>query len=360
MNSNIKKQLIFGSCELVGNIVGYGFFGLLSKRCLYNFKKKYFSLILSQEQAWFDSTNVYEFATKIQAQLEYIDLGLGSRLGNILMDFFIGLSAFVFAFFGSWKLSLVLLCFSPLSLIVSIIFNRINVQGNTLVLQTWEFAGGIAEEIFYNIRTVASFANFDYELRRFYEDSRLSNQIELMVNCNTKFLSAVFVIIDGLVIFVGMIYGRTLIGKDFNSFKGRDLTGGDVSLTFSNITTFVSSIGKFTNSLQYIQLALAATSDYFNLYERRPQMDLTNSLEKPPLPLVKGKIEYKNVKFYYPSDENKKIVLEGFNMNIEPGQTIALIGESGCGKTTTSLLLERLYDVTEGEILLDGIDSHKK
>ncbi len=359
MNSNIKKQLIFGSCELVGNIVGYGFFGLLSKRCLYSFKKKYFSLILSQEQAWFDSTNVYEFATKIQAQLEYIDLGLGSRLGNILMDFFIGLSAFVFAFFGSWKLSLVLLCFSPLSLIVSIIFNRINVQGNTLVLQTWEFAGGIAEEIFYNIRTVASFANFDYELRRFYEDSRLSNQIELMVNCNTKFLSAVFVIIDGLVIFVGMIYGRTLIGKDFNSFKGRDLTGGDVSLTFSNITTFVSSIGKFTNSLQYIQLALAATSDYFNLYERRPQMDLTNSLEKPPLPLVKGKIEYRNVKFYYPSDENKKIVLEGFNMNIEPGQTIALIGESGCGKTTTSLLLERLYDVTEGEILLDGIDIRK-
>ena len=109
MNSNIKKQLIFGSCELVGNIVGYGFFGLLSKRCLYNFKKKYFSLILSQEQAWFDSTNVYEFATKIQAQLEYIDLGLGSRLGNILMDFFIGLSAFVFAFFGSWKFSFIML-----------------------------------------------------------------------------------------------------------------------------------------------------------------------------------------------------------------------------------------------------------
>ena len=94
------------------------------------------------------------------------------------MDFFIGLSAFVFAFFGSWKLALVLLCFSPLSIFVSIIFNRINVEGNTLVLQTWEFAGGIAEEILYNIRTVASFANFDYELKRFYEDSRLSNEIE--------------------------------------------------------------------------------------------------------------------------------------------------------------------------------------
>ena len=356
MNSNIKKQLIFGSCELVGNVMGYGFFGLLSKRCIYNFKKKFFSVMLSQEQAWFDSVNVYEFATKMQAQIEYIEVGIGSRLGNILMDFFIGCAAFIFAFFGSWKLALVLLCFCPLSILISIIFNNVNVAGNTLVLQTWELTGGIAEEIFYNIRTVASFANFDYELNRFYEDSRLNNQIELMVNCNTKFLSALFVIIDGLVIFVGIIYGRSLIKKDFNSFKGRDLTGGDVSLTFSNIATFVGSIGKFTNSLQYIQLALAATSDYFNLYERKPEMDLTNSKEKPPLPLVNGKIEYKNVKFFYPSDPNKKIVLDGINLNIEPGQNIALIGETGCGKTTSTLLLQRLYDVTEGEILIDGID----
>ena len=98
MNSNIKHQLIFGSAELVGNIIGYGFFGLLSKRCIYNFKKKFFSLILSQEQGWFDTVNVYEFATRIQAQIEYIELGLGSRLGNLLMDFFIGVSGFIFAF----------------------------------------------------------------------------------------------------------------------------------------------------------------------------------------------------------------------------------------------------------------------
>ena len=359
MNSNIKKQLIFGSIELVGNIMGYGFFGLLSKRCIYNFKKKYFSIILSQEQAFFDSANVFEFATKIQTQIEYIELGLGSRLGNILMDFFIGIASFIFAFFGSWKLALVLLCFSPLSFLISIIFNRINVSENYLVLQTWELAGGIAEEILYNIRTVVSFANFDYELKRFYEDSRITNEIELMANCKTKFLSAVFVIIEGLIIFIGIIYGRTLIKKDFNSFKGRDLTGGDVSLTFNNISTCVSSIGKFTNSLQYIQLALAATSDYFNLYERKPEMDLTNSKEKPPLSEIKGKVEYKNVEFYYPSDEHKKIVLNGLTFTVQPGQKVALVGESGCGKTTTTLLLERLYDVTGGEILIDGIDIRK-
>ena len=356
MNSNIKYHVIFGCIELVGNIIGYGFFGLLSKRCIYYFKKRFFSLILSQEQGWFDTANVYEFATKIQSQIEYMELGLGSRLGNFIMDFFIGISAIIFAFFGSWKLSLVLLCFSPIAILVSIMFNRVNVNGYFLVLQRWELTGGIAEEIFYNIRAIASFVNFDYELKKFKDYNRTSTEIELMVNCRTKILQALFVLLEGLVIFVGIIYGRSLIGKDINSFKHRDITGGDIALTFSNIATFIASIGKMTFSYQYIQLALSATSDYFNLYERRPEMDLTNSKERPYLHEIKGKVEYKNVQFSYPSDDDNKLVLDRINLNFEPGQNVTLIGETGSGKTTITLLLQRLYDVTGGEILLDGID----
>jgi len=85
-------------------------------------------------------------------------------------------------------------------------------------------------------------------------------------------------------------------------------------------------------------------------------MDLTNSKERPPLSEIKGKVEYRNVEFYYPSDVDKKMVLNGLNLTVQPGQKIALLGESGYGKSTATLLLERLYDVTGGEILIDGID----
>ena len=359
MESNIKKQMMYGSFSLIGNIIGYGLLGLLSSRCLYNFKKRYFTVILSQEQGWFDTTNVFEFATKIQAQLEYIELGLGESLGRILVDIFIATASLIFAFFGSWKLTLVLLCFSPISIIIGIILNKLNVRGNTLVRQTWELAGGIGEEIFYNIKTVASFANFDYELNRFYEKVEISNKIELNVNLKITFLSALFVLITGLIVFVGIIYGRTLVKKDFNSFRGRDLTGGDVTLTFTNMVSFINALGQVFNNLQYIQLSLAATSDYFNLYERKPQMDLSNSIERPPLSDIKGKIEFNNVNFYYPSDYNKRLILNGMNLNFEAGKKIALIGQSGCGKTTVVNLIERLYDITGGEILLDGIDIRK-
>ena len=359
MNSNIKKQIVCGCISFVGNILGHSFIGLISSRCLYNFKKRYFMTILSQEQGWFDSTNVFEFASKIQSQIEYIEYGINEFLSNFLIDIFIGTLSFIFAFFGSWKLSLVILCFLPVVLIFAAIFHKLNIKGNSLVRQTWEIAGGIGEEIFYNIKTVVSFSNFEYELKRFYEKVEISNKIELITNIKLRIIVAIFILINALVVFVSVMYGKTLIKKDHNDFRGRDLTGGDVILTFNNMTLFISSIVYISLSFQYVQLSVATTSDYFNLYERKQEIDLSNSLEQPPIENINGKIEFNNVDFYYPSDLNKKMILNGLNLNFEAGKKIALIGESGSGKTTVVNLIERFYDVTGGEILLDGLDIRK-
>ena len=128
MNSNMKKQLIYGCISFAGNILGFYFIGLLGTRTFYNFKKKYFSVLLSQEQGWFDSNNAFEFATKIQSQLEYVELGLGENLSKFLSLFFEAICSFIFAFFGSWKLTLVILCLFPFSFIAGFILNRINVK----------------------------------------------------------------------------------------------------------------------------------------------------------------------------------------------------------------------------------------
>ena len=247
---------------------------------------------------------------------------------------------------------------SPIFLF-GVILNKINVKGNVLVTQTWEAAGGIGEEIFYNIKTIISFSNFDYELKRFYEKVELSNKIELLTNLKIRIYTSLLLFICNLSVFLSFIYGRTLIKKDFNSLRGRDLTGGDISLTFNTMVSFFTSFKNIFIVLQYILLSLASTSDYFNLYERRPEIDLTNSIEKHPLSDIKGNIVFNNVNFHYPSDYNKKLILKGININFESGKKIALIGESGCGKTTIVNLIERLYDITDGEILLDGIDIRK-
>ena len=345
MNSNIKQQFIYGSIALVDNFVAYFFIGLISTRSLYNFKKKYFRLIFAQEQAWFDSTNVFSFASKIQAQLEFLEVGLGEVIVDCIVKICILLGSLIFAFLGSWKLTLVILCLVPFMTIFCICLSRSNYKGSMLTRDVYQAAGTIAEEILYNIKIIISFANFDYELKRFYEKTEISALLDKKQKFRLGLYLAFLYLGQVLSVFIGLIYGRTLVKNDYNSLFGRDTSGGDITLTFNCMVTLIAALVDMSNDLGDNSISLSATSDFFNLIERKPKMNLDNSIEKPPLSNINGNIEFINVDFYYPTDNEKKLVLNGINLKFESGKKIALIGESGSGKTTIANLIERLYDI---------------
>ena len=359
MNDQIKKQLIYGAVSFVCYFFSVCFWSLIGNRSTYNLKRRYFTTILSQEQGWFDANNAFEFATKVQAQLDQIENGIGDKIGVIITTISQCIIGFVFAFIASWKLTLVMLCVLPAILFFSLFLMVALRKGLILARKTWETAGGIAEEMLYNIKTVASFANFEYELKRFNEKVDLVYNLDLINSCRLAFVVGFLIFFLNLCIFIAFMYGRTLIGKDYNTNKGRDFTGGDViSAAFCTLMG-IAGIGMIAPTLKNIQEACSAASDYFNLYERKPEMDLSQSIEKPPLENIQGLIEFKGVDFYYPSDPNKRLILNGIDLTFEPGKKVALVGESGCGKSTTVNLIERLYDICGGELLIDGLDIRK-
>jgi ABC-type multidrug transport system fused ATPase/permease subunit len=149
-------------------------------------------------------------------------------------------------------------------------------------------------------------------------------------------------------IFIAFMYGRLLI-------TGNVKMGNVISAMFCALMG-IGGIISITPNVKMIKEACISFSGYYNLYRRKPQIDLSNSIEKPPLSQIKGKIEFKDVSFYYPSDESKKKVLDKINLVFEPGKKVAIVGESGCGKSTIVNLIERLYEITEGQILIDGIE----
>ena len=357
VDSLVRKLLIIGSTMFVAFGGQKFFWCYCGMRQMHHLKEKYFAVILRQEQGWFDANNAYEFSTKVQAQFEQIALGVGEKFGLLLQAISQIICGIIIAFYKSWKLTLVMLAISPTifaCVIALVCLIRKPVIGSR---KTYEKAGGAAEEMLYNIKTIASFSNFEFEIDRF---NRMINIVHYFDRKKAFILGATIggaLFFIYVTFFVSTMYSRKLIGEDvWNDNSDKPFTLGDtVTVVFSTLVAILS-VGFTAPNLKIIQESAIASSDYFTLYEREPQMDFSQSIERPPRDQVLGKIEFKNVNFYYPSDPNKKMILKNLNITIEPGKKVALVGESGCGKSTTVNLIERLYETTSGEVLIDGID----
>ena len=353
----VKKFLYIGTGMFVANFLSQFMWAYSSLRQIHNLKESYFATILKQEQGWFDENNAYEFATKVQAQLEQIELGVGDKFGQILQMVTQVIAGLIVAFTTSWKLTLIMLCVSPA--ILACIFFLVTALKKTIVLarKTYEIAGGIAEEMLYNIKTVASFANFDFEIKRFseYIDKVHQYDKEKAFKLGISIAGILFFIFFTFV--VAILYGKKLIiNEEINSNSGEPFKSGDVLTVIFATLMAIMSFGGIAPNIKIIQESAMASSDYFTLYERKPKIDLRNSTFIPHRDSVQGRIEFQNIDFIYPSDVNKRKILNNLNLVIEAGKKVALVGESGCGKSTTVNLIERLYEPNSGKVLIDGRD----
>ena len=348
------------------NLVYFGltaFFTYFLMNCLWNYiglkqihhlKEKYFALILSQEQKWFESQNMFEYTTKIQTELDTVERGLGEKTSKLIENIGQLVAGIVIPFFTSWKLTLCMLTVTPFVLICMSLLVEVYKEGFISSTQKYEKAGGIAEEILYKIKTIASFVNFKYETDRFDE------HIEKVKSIDSKkgLKAAIFVALSNLLIYgtlcIVIGYSQILIrNREWNHATGAPYKGGDILTMFFCTIQGIAAVTVIVPNIKAINESRVAASDYFQLRERIPEITSNDASYKPKKEKLRGQIEFQNICFSY---DKKRPILKNLSFTCAPGEKVAIVGESGCGKSTIVNLLERLYEPQSGQILMDGID----
>ena len=359
VNKLIIIFAILGGLTFISNFFMLFLWGYSALRQMDTLKVKYFELILNQEQSWFDEHNSFEFATKVQSQLDQVQLGLGDRFSQIILMIAEILSGFTVGFMTSWKLTLIICSAFPIIVASVLVSNHFTEK---LILKSKELnekSGGISEELLYNIKTVTSFCNFDFEMNRYNQIITEISECEQKRALVDSLAFGILYSATLLGISVSIIAVRSMINKEINPSTGKYYHGGDIFTVVMSLITAIYSISGLGPNFNIIKKSCLAASDYFILLSKHKKKPNVTNGYRPSREEFQGKIEFKNVSFSYPYDKTKKLVLDNLNLVIEPGKKIAIVGESGCGKSTTISLIERFYDINSGEILIDGVDIKK-
>jgi len=265
-----------------------------------------------------------------------------------LFDLFGTLAAM---FLLNWQLTALSLTVLPLMAIATEIFRRRARENYRRVRSAIGWVNAVLNENIVGVRVVQSFSREDYNYEVFAREVngnhlRATNRAALIVSIffpTVDFLGSVAL---GLVMYVG---GLAVLGA----------FGVDSPFTAGTLVAFALYIDRFFNPIRDLaqrynnfQAAMASSERIFELLDTPIEVrDAPNARE---MPTIRGDVDFINVSFHYADDPTP--ILEHINLHADAGQTIALVGETGAGKSTLVKLLSRFYDVTEGAILIDGID----
>lgn len=331
-------------------ILGYGqvtCWMIASERQTHRIRKQCYSNILRQDVGWFDVQESGELNSRITNDISKIHDGIGDKVGMFLQWFCAFLAGVVIGFIYSWRLTLVILSVSPLLAGSAFIMNKLIAMASGAELKAYAQAGAVAEEVLGAIRTVVAFGGQNKECERYNNNLFKARDLGIRKSLiNGAAMGIVWLIIFGTYA-LGFWYGGKLVQET-------DLTVGDVMICFFAVLIGAFSLGNAAPNLQSFAVARGAAYVIFELIKREPTID-TYSTSGEMLENLQGTIEFRNIHFRYPSRSEVK-VLHGVTLEVRRGQTVALVGASGCGKSTMVQLIQRFYDAEQGQILIDGHD----
>uniref|UniRef100_A0A8B9VW99 Bile salt export pump n=1 Tax=Anas zonorhyncha TaxID=75864 RepID=A0A8B9VW99_9AVES len=311
-----------------------------------------FRAMLGQDIGWFDDrrNSPGALTTRLATDASQVQGATGSQIGMIVNSFTnIGV-AIIIAFYFSWKLSLVIMCFLPFLALSGAVQAKMLTGFAAQDKKALEATGRISSEALSNIRTVAGIGKEKMFIDTFEKNLVMPYRAAIkkanVYGISFGFAQSIVFIANS----VSYRYGGFLV----------DTEGLHYSFVFRVISAIVTSgtaLGRASSYTPNYAKAKTSAARFFQLIDRVPEISVYSE-KGEKWDDFKGSIEFLNCKFTYPSRPDIQ-VLKGLSVAVKPGQTLAFVGSSGCGKSTSVQLLERFYDPEKGSVLIDGHDTKK-
>ncbi|CAG8771316.1 6083_t:CDS:2 [Racocetra persica] len=358
--NTLRRDATFWSLMFLGlaviNFFAYFFqnvaLGFSSEKLTERIRSMSFSSILRQDISFFDDENhgVGVLTSHLSLDITHINGLAGFRLGNIIQVLALIFVSVIVAFIAGWKFTLVCLCCAPFMIGAGLLHIKMISGFHQKSKKAYEYSAQVVCEGVDNIRTVAAFTRED-DLWRIYhnlldEPMRQGVKNALLGSITFAFSNSMYFLVDALTFWYG---SKLFMDDEYDLLK---------TFTVHNTIIMGSSFaGRLLAYAPDMAKAKSASATIISLLGRVPITD-TWCQNGEKFKTVQGHLKFSDVHFHYPIRSSVP-VLRGLNLDVKPGQYAALVGPSGCGKSTIISLIERFYEVTSGEITIDGLNIAK-
>jgi len=328
----------------------------VSQHVLFRVRNYLYDKIQRQDMKFYSTFRTGDLMTRVTGDLDAVRHMVAWVVRMIVESFSLYTAAMVYFFIMNWKMALCIMVLSPFIFIVIYMFRQKVRPMHAKLREKLAEMNTYAQENISGNRVVKAFAREDYETDKFDKantDYRDTNRETALVW--VKFYPFVEGMASMMSIALLLIGGSFLIYSIANP--------DNVQLTMGQFVAFSGLIWAIQNPMRMMgnimnefQRFSAASAKVMEIYYSEPEIvDAPDAIDHPES--FKGKVEFRNVSFMY-SDGNLP-VLKNISFTAEPGQTVAIMGETGCGKTSLIHLIPRFYEPTGGEVLIDGVDIKK-
>ncbi|HAA7185172.1 TPA_asm: ABC transporter ATP-binding protein [Listeria monocytogenes] len=320
----------------------------IGQNSLFRIREDLYKKLQSLDFDFFNNTRVGDIMARMTGDTDAIRHFVSWVSYNILENVFLFSFAIIIMATIDWKLTLALVIVTPL---IAVLTMKMSSKAQPVfyeIRESFSRLNSMVEENISGNRVVKAFAREDFEMKKFHEH----NEDFKKRNLDSADVSRTYLpVLDSL---AGMLVVITLIFGGYLVIKGQ-MTLGDL-VAFNGFLWMLNGpmrmSGWLINDVQHFIASSFKIQDMMATDAKIPI-----HAEKPA-PSLQGHVEFKNVSFHFEDDPNTD-VLKNISLKASPGQTIAILGETGAGKSTLVNLICRFYDPTSGEILIDGVDARK-